>query len=288
MKEGEKGAWLSIGVYILLSAVKLGFGYFLHSAALLADGINNTTDIIASIAILIGLRISQKPPDDDHPYGHFRAETVASLIASFIMAAVGLQVLLQTVQSLFQGRESTPDIATAWIAVGCAGAMGMVYIFNLRLAKRVKSMALMAAAADNRSDALVSIGAAIGIFGAQFGMPWLDPVAALAVGCVICRTAWQIFREATHALTDGFDQSRLRGLQDTVRKTRGVKQIRDIKARVYGSRVIVDLIVVVDGKLSLVESHQISDEIEQQMVKKHNIMNVHVHVEPDTIAQKKA
>lgn len=94
LRQGETGAWVSIIAYVILSAVKLLIGYVFHSEALSADGLNNTTDIIASLAVLIGLRISQKPPDEDHPYGHFRAENIASLVASFIMMLVGLQVLL--------------------------------------------------------------------------------------------------------------------------------------------------------------------------------------------------
>ncbi|MCD2506108.1 manganese transporter MneS, partial [Staphylococcus aureus] len=85
-------------------------GYLFHSEALTADGLNNTTDIIASVAVLVGLRISQKPPDEDHPYGHFRAETIASLIASFIMMVVGLQVLFSAGESIFSAKQETPDM----------------------------------------------------------------------------------------------------------------------------------------------------------------------------------
>ena len=108
LKEGEKGAWLSIWTYLTLSAVKLIVGIIGSSEALKADGLNNTTDIIASIAILVGLRIAQKPPDADHHYGHMRAETVASLIAAFIMAFVGFQILINATKTLFSPCESCP------------------------------------------------------------------------------------------------------------------------------------------------------------------------------------
>ena len=94
-----KGAWLSIGTYLILSSAKLTIGYIGTSEALKADGLNNTTDIIASIAVLIGLRIAQRPPDSNHQYGHLRAETVASLVASFIMLVVGLQVLVSSLKA---------------------------------------------------------------------------------------------------------------------------------------------------------------------------------------------
>lgn len=280
MKQGEKGAWISIAAYIALSAFKLAIGLFYQSKALQADGWNNLTDIVASLAVLIGLRISQKPPDHDHPYGHLRAETIAALIASFIMATVGIQVIISTVQSLFHGESTTPNPLTGWVALGCAIVMYTVYVYNKRLADRIRNQALMAAAQDNRSDAFVSIGAAVGIFGAQLGISWLDPLAALTVGFIICKTAWDIFREATHTLTDGFDEAQLDRLRKTVESTEGVRNIKEVKARLHGSLVLVDVVVQVDPKLSLIEGHHICDDIEQRMKRKHNITHVHVHVEP--------
>ncbi|MFD0671274.1 cation diffusion facilitator family transporter [Cohnella sp. GCM10027633] len=281
IKQGEKGALVSIIAYLALSAVKLTAGWLFASEALVADGFNNVTDIIASLAVLIGLRISRKPPDHNHPYGHLRAETVAALIASFIMATVGLQVLIATLRNLWQGHLASPDLNAGWVAIGSAIAMFGVYAYNVRLARRIHNQALMAAAQDNRSDALVSVGAAIGVFGARLGLPWLDAVAALAVGGIILRTAWSIFIGATEALTDGFDAKQLMSLRGTVERTEGVKSIQDIRARIHGSRVLVDVIITVDPTMSLVESHRICDRIEQRMKRKHDIMNVHVHVEPD-------
>lgn len=280
IKKGERGAWISIAAYLVLSAFKLISGYIFASSALLADGFNNLTDIVASVAVLIGLRISQKPPDSDHAYGHFRAETVAALIASFIMAMVGIQVLVETISSFFAGSKHTPDLWSAGVAGVCAVAMFGVYKYNVRLARQIKSQALMAAAKDNFSDAMVSIGAAVGIVGAQFGLPWLDTVAALGVGLLICKTAWDIFRDCTHSLTDGFDEQRLLDLRRTIARTPGVEGIKDVKARIHGNHVLVDVVVEVDPQLSVIEGHKISDTIEERMVKYHNIMNVHVHVEP--------
>lgn len=280
IKKGEKGAWVSIAAYLVLSSIKLWIGYTFLSGALVADGYNNLTDIIASVAVLIGLKISQKPPDVDHPYGHFRAETIAALIASFIMATVGLQVIIDTGRKLIGGDFEAPNLLTAWVAIGAAIVMLIVYSYNSRLAKKINNAALHAAAKDNLSDALVSIGAAVGIIGAQFGWTWLDPVAALAVGLIICKTAWEIFYSSTHALTDGIDEKVLKKLHTTVANTKGVRAITDLKARVHGNNVLVEIIVQVDPELSLIEGHTICDEIERRLFKKHNILNVNVHVEP--------
>jgi len=179
IRKGERGAWVSITAYLILSTFKLISGYLFASSALVADGVNNLTDIVASVAVLIGLKISRKPPDSDHAYGHFRAETVAALLASFIMAVVGIQVIVEGVRSFFDSTKEIPQLWSAGVALVCAVAMIGVYVYNKRLAKQINSGALMAAAKDNLSDAMVSIGAALGIVGAQFGLPWIDSAAAI-------------------------------------------------------------------------------------------------------------
>ncbi|GIO37601.1 putative transporter YeaB [Paenibacillus antibioticophila] len=282
IRKGERGAWVSITAYLLLSAFKLFSGYWFASSALLADGFNNLTDIVASVAVLVGLRISQKPPDSNHAYGHLRAETIAALVASFIMAMVGIQVIITAVESLFAGQKGTPDVISAGVALVCAAAMGGVYWYNRNLARRINNQALMAAAKDNLSDALVSVGAAVGIIGAQFGLPWLDGAAAIAVGILICKTAWDIFRDATHNLTDGFDEGELSDLKRMIARTEGVESIRDLKARVHGNHVLVDVVIEVAPELTVIQGHAISDRVEEQMRKMKNVMHVHVHVEPSS------
>ncbi|MFC4302338.1 cation diffusion facilitator family transporter [Cohnella boryungensis] len=281
IKKAERGAWVSIAAYLALSALKLAAGWYFASEALVADGFNNATDIVASLAVLIGLRISRRPPDANHPYGHLRAETIAALIASFVMATVGLQVGMAAVRKLWSGEFEVPGVSAGWVALGAAAAMFAVYGFNVRLARRIRSQALMAAAKDNLSDALVSIGAAVGIFGAALGLAWLDAVAALAVAILILKTAWDIFWSATHDLTDGFDVNQLTTLRGVVERTEGVRAIKDIRARIHGSTVLVDVIVLVNPSLSLIDSHRISDAVEQRLRRKQDILNVHVHVEPD-------
>ncbi|KGE17152.1 cation diffusion facilitator family transporter [Paenibacillus wynnii] len=280
IKQGERGAWLSIIAYIFLSAIKLFVGTISGSQALLADGLNNSTDIVASIAVLAGLKISRRPPDSNHGYGHFRAETIASLVASFIMIIVGLEVLYQGVNKFAQPVHTTPDLISAWTAAACAVVMLAVYRYNLKLARRINSNAMMAVAQDNRSDAMVSIGAFVGIVGSQFGIPWLDPVTATIVGLMICKTAWEIFRKATHDLTDGFDADKLELMKQTVAEVEGVQSIKEIKARIHGNNVLVDTTVLVEHTLNVIESHDITEEIEDQLKQMHQVANVHVHIEP--------
>src|SRR5690606_11926305 len=281
LRKGEKGAWISIGAYVFLSAIKLTFGFWGSSEALKADGLNNLTDIIASIAVLVGLRISQKPPDENHHYGHLRAETIASLLASFIMAVIGLQVLMNAVRSIFEPVAEAPSLFTAWIAFFSAIVMYGVYRYNLKLSREIKSSAVRAAAYDNRSDALVSIGAGIGIIGAIFGAPILDIITAFIVGLIFIKTALDIFKESVITLTDGFDEDEVETLSVLVRRVPGVITLRDFKGRNHGNVMFIDLTVSVAPNLNVVESHWITEEIERkiQKVKPHCV--ILVHIEPD-------
>jgi cation diffusion facilitator family transporter len=280
LKAGERGAVISILSYLFLSVVKLFIGITSHSEALKADGLNNTTDIIASVAVLIGLRLARKPADEDHPYGHWRAETVASLLASFIMMMVGLQVLFNAVSSIFQHKEQTPDWISAWAALFGSFVMFLVYLYNRRLGKRINSQSVMAAAKDNLSDALVGVGTAIGIIGSQFRLVWLDPLAAVIIGLLICRTAWEIFRDASHDLTDGFDEIQLQKFKETVLTVPGVIKVKSVKARKYGNNVIVDIVILVDPSLDVRSSHGISDKVENILIEEYNVSGAHVHIEP--------
>lgn len=281
LKLGERGAMLSIAAYICLSALKWFVGDFANSDALKADGLNNATDIVASIAVLIGLKLSQKPADKDHPYGHWKAETVASMIASFIMAIVGIQVLYEAIFSFFEGKQESPDMISAWTGIFSAAVMYLVYRYNRNLGRKINSQAVMAAAKDNLSDALVSIGTFIGIIGSQFNLPWLDPLTAVIIGILICKTAWEIFREASHQLTDGFDEEKLQTYKNTVLSVKGVKGIKEMKARNYGSNSVVDVVILVNSTLDIRVAHDISTEVENILIREHDVFDVHVHVEPN-------
>lgn len=281
LKLGERGAILSIIAYICLSTLKLTIGYMADSEALKADGLNNTTDIIASIAVLIGLKISRKPADSDHTYGHWKSEAVASLVASFIMMAVGIQVFIAAITSIFDDKHTSPDLIAAWTGIFCAIVMYAVYRYNKRLAGKINSQSVMAAAKDNLSDAWVSIGAAVGIIGAQFHLVWLDPLAAVIVGFLICKTAWDIFRDASHQLTDGFNEEEIQSYKEIILDIYGVKGIKNIKARSYGNNTVVDVVILVNSTLDITSAHDISTNVETALMKEHDVYDVHVHVEPN-------
>lgn len=281
LKLGERGAIISITAYIFLAIMKIAFAYMSGSAALMADGLNNTTDILASVAVLIGLRISRKPPDKEHRYGHWKSETIASLVASFIMLVVGIQVLSDAITSIFSGGKESPDIMAAYVGIFAALIMYFVYRYNKKLATKINSKAVMAAAKDNLSDAWVSIGTAIGIFGSQLHMPWMDTLTAIIVGLLICKTAWDIFRQSSHELSDGFDEEKIHKYQDVITKVEGVKGIKEMRGRNYGNNEVIDVVILVDATLNITEAHDIATHVEQVLFNDYGVYDVHVHIEPE-------
>jgi len=280
LRAGEKGAYLSIIAYIFLSALKLAAGYLGDSEALKADGLNNTTDIIASVAVLIGLRISQRPPDDDHRYGHFRAETIASLVASFIMIYVGIEVLISAGEKIANPIDQNPSYLTIIVAVFSAAVMFAVYKYNLNLSKRINSSAVKAAAYDNRSDAFVSIGTAIGISAALLGFPIVDTITAFIIGLIIIKTAIEIFKEAVFSLTDGFDTELISSIEERVSKIPRVRDVTDVRGRQHGSLILVDITVSVNPNLNVRDSHAITEQIENEVKQLNPYATTLVHIEP--------
>ncbi|MEY8000207.1 cation diffusion facilitator family transporter [Clostridium sp. Mt-5] len=281
LKVAEKGARVSVIAYIFLSVLKLSMGYFFHSKALFADGINNSTDIIASSAIIIGLKISRKPADEDHAYGHLRAQTIATLVASLIMIAVGADVFYNAICSTIFFKAKAPDMISAVVSIFCTILIYIVYRYNKGIAIRIKSSSLMAAAKDNLSDAWVSIGTACGIIASRFGLPWIDPLAAVIVGILIINTGIGIFKDSAHNLTDGFDSKQLDIIVGKIKQVPGVNSVKDIKARVHGNNILLDIVIGVSFKLTVLESHMITEKIENMLNEEFKIKYAIIHVEPD-------
>lgn len=278
----ETVLWRSLAVYAAMAIGKLVIGFAAHSRALQADGWNNATDLLALGAVLAGVIFARKPPDADHPYGHWRAETIATLVVAFLMFGVGLEVLSQAAASLLTGRVHTPDGIAAWVALASAAIAFLLYRLNRRLAVQTANEAVRAAALDNRSDALVSLGTAIGVACAKLGLTWLDPLVAAAIGAVILKTAAHIGRNAIHALSDGVDAALLDRLSREAGQTPGVERVKSIKARTHGSnRLLVDLTICVRPDLNVVDSHRITEEVERRLQAIHPVVHVHIHVEPD-------
>ncbi|HCY7832766.1 TPA: cation transporter [Staphylococcus aureus] len=280
LKLAQRGAYLSLIVYIILSIVKYVTGFVFNSAAVRADALNNMTDIIVSLAVIIGLKISIKPADRNHPYGHLKSENISSLLVSFVIMFVGIQVVIQNAPRLFKEDDVVPNEITIIVSLISGLVMLIVFAVNQRLAKRTKSSSLNSAAKDNLSDSLVSIGTAIGLIFTQIGFPIVDIILATLLGLLIVYTGFGIFKEAIFMLSDGFNETELEAYRNDILEVDEVQEVKSIKGRYHGSIVFIDVTIVVDANLSLVEAHQICDNVEHHLHKK-GISSVYVHPEPD-------
>ncbi|HEL9650010.1 cation diffusion facilitator family transporter [Streptococcus suis] len=283
LKLAERGAIVSITAYIALSGIKLAAGSMFHSDALTADAFNNISDIIGNIAVLVGLKMAQKPADTDHKFGHWKMEDLASLITSFIMFVVGFQVLYDTLQKLISNSSIEVDIMGAIVGIFSALVMLAVYLYNNRLAKKVRSKALEAAAKDNLSDAVTSIGTSIAIFAAAFNFPIVDKIAAIIITFFILKTAYDIFMESFFTLSDGFDENLLKKYEEDILKLPKIVSVKSQRGRTYGANIYLDVVLEMNPDLSVYESHEVTEQVEQLLTLKHGVFDVDIHVEPSEI-----
>ncbi|OHO69605.1 transporter [Staphylococcus sp. HMSC036D05] len=280
LKIAQRGAYLSLVVYIILSITKYVVGYIYNSAAVRADALNNMTDILVSIAVIVGLKISIKPADKNHPYGHLKSENISTLLVSFIIMFVGIQVVIENAPRLITHDRHVPNIMTIIVSVISGVIMLGVFYVNHRLAKRTKSSSLSSAAKDNLSDSLVSIGTAIGLIFTQIGFPIVDIILATFLGLLIIYTGFGIFKESIFTLSDGFNEKDLEEYRNDILEVEDVIDVNSIKGRYHGSSIFLDVTIVVQSDLSLYEAHQICDRVENHLHGK-GISSVYVHPEPN-------
>lgn len=283
LKLAERGAIVSITAYIALSGIKLAAGSMFHSDALTADAFNNISDIIGNIAVLVGLRMAQKPADTDHKFGHWKMEDLASLITSFIMFVVGFQVLYTTLIKIMSNQTVEIDMTGAIVGIFSALVMVGVYLYNKSLAKKVHSKALEATAKDNLSDAVTSIGTSVAIFAAAFNFPIVDKIAAVIITFFILKTAYEIFMESFFTLSDGFDEELLHKYEEDILKLPKVVAVKSQRGRTYGANIYLDIVLEMNPDLSVYESHEITEQVEQLLTLKHGVFDVDIHVEPSEI-----
>lgn len=285
LKLAERGALIGIAAYIILAAFKLMVGHYLKSSSLVADGSNNMSDIAANLAVLIGLRLARQPADTNHKFGHWKIEDLASLITSFLMFAVGFDLLWDTVQKMIRQELTPVDPVGALVGLFSAAIMFAVYAYNTYLAKRVSSKALKAAAKDNLSDALTSVGTSVAILASALHFPIIDKITALIITILILKTAYDIFKEAAFTLSDGFDEKLLDQYEADILKLPNIIAVKAIRGRSYGSHIYLDVILEMHPQLSVYDSHTITEQVEELLAVKHQVIDVDIHVEPAQSAQ---
>lgn len=275
----------SIAVNLMLSIFKLIAGLLASSGAMISDAIHSASDVFSTIIVIIGVKISGKASDEDHPYGHDRFECVASIILAILLGVTGVGIGLTGVQKLIAGHYDTlaiPGILALAAAVISIVVKEIMYWYTRNAAKKINSGVLMADAWHHRSDALSSVGSFVGIFGARMGFPMLDPLASVVICLFVVKAAVDIFRDAISKMTDrSCDQKTVNEMHDCIMNIRGVEGIDLLKTRSFGSKYYVDIEISADGNKKLWETHAIAENVHQAIEHQFPLVkHCMVHVNP--------
>lgn len=276
----RRGIYLSIVTYVIISTAKLLVGYSFDSDAVFADGLNNFTDSFASIALLVGMILSQRPADQNHRYGHYKIETITTLIMSFVIFYIGITVTIDSTTALINQAYAAPTPINAVVGLSSGVIMSGVYWYNNHLGNKLNSPSLKASAKDNLSDALTSFATALSVFLSRTGILWLDGAMAIVVGLIIIKSGYDIFKESAFSLSDGFPQEDLDNYRKIVLMVPGVRAVSDIRGRNYGANVYIDITILVDPEISVQAGHAITEKVESALQKTEDVTAIDVHVEP--------
>ena len=269
---------------LILSVFKLIAGFVAHSGAMISDAVHSASDVFSSIIVMIGVRISGKASDKDHPYGHERMECVAAIVLATVLAGTGVGIGYAAVKTLLDGEYASeiPGMLALIAAVVSILVKEAMFWYTRYYAKKIDSSALMADAWHHRSDALSSVGALIGIGGARLGFPIMEPIASIVICVFIEKAAFDIFKDAIDKMVDkACDEQTEEALRNCALNTKGVERVDLLKTRIFGNKVYVEMEIGADENLSLKDSHAIAenvhDAIEQGWPK---IKHILIHVNP--------
>ena len=278
----SRSTWISVGVNIGLTCTQITVGTLSRSQGLVADGIHSLSDLVADVVVLFASHAGKKDADQEHPYGHQRFETAASLLLGVLLLIVGLGMLWSAFRKL-----EDPDsvarvhVAALWVAGAALIAKELLFRYMLAVAKRVKSSMLVANAWHARSDAASSLVVSVGIVGNLAGYPILDPIAALIVGFMIARMGWGFAWGALHDLVDrSANEQEVAAIRRTLLDTPGVSGVHDVRTRKMGDMIVVDAHIEVNAELTVEAGHDITVAARQRVLERHRVLDLMTHVDP--------
>lgn len=283
--QATKVSLVSILGNIFLSLFKLVAGILAHSTAMISDAVHSASDVFSSIIVIIGIRMATKDADNTHPYGHERLESVAAIILAIILFVTGLFIGHVAIEHMSLGNaveHNIPGILALIAAIISIITKEAMFWYTRFYAKKIDSDALMADAWHHRSDALSSIGALIGIYGARMGLWWSDSAASLIICLFIIKAAYDIFTNAIDKMVDKacdfeFEQE----LRSLILSQEGVVRIDLLQTRMFGNKIYVDLEIAADGKKTLNETHAIAQSVHDMLEAKYSkIKHIMIHVNP--------
>jgi cation diffusion facilitator family transporter len=286
LSSGLNVTWAGLFLNVVLAGIKLWGGIVGRSQALVADAVHSVSDLFSDVIVLLGLRWGRKAADEDHPYGHGRIETIATLLVGFFLLVVSLGIAYNAILSIYHHRISDPSLLALIIAAISIIAKEAMYWWTVMVGRRINSMALQANAWHHRSDALSSVAVLAGVGAAYINPGWrlADSFAALVVSFFILRVAaslsWAAFKELADTMPE---DEVLAEIDKVARSINGVRNVHDIKARRSGPNLLVELHVVVDKNITVLQGHAIAKDVEACLLSREiGIRRIITHVDPDT------
>ena len=277
---------MSIFVNIALSLGKLAAGIIARSGAMISDAVHSASDVLSTLAVMAGIKLASRRADSSHPYGHERVECIFSILLAVILCATGIGIGYSGVTKIIGGGELVvPGALALAAAVVSIIVKELMFQYTKKNAKKIRSTALMADAWHHRSDALSSIGSFIGILGARLGFPICDPIASVIICIFIVKAAWDIFMDAVNQLIDksGSDEE-CEKIREVALGTSGVVGVDDLKTRLFGSKMYVDIEIGADGTLPLTEAHAIAQNVHDSIEREFSeVKHCMVHVNPKVV-----
>jgi len=269
-------------VNCLLAGSQILFGIIGHSQALLADGFHTLSDLLSDFIILFAVSESSRAADEDHPYGHGRIETLATVLLGFLLIGAGLGIGYRGIASILLAKQSNPELITLFFAALAIIAKESLYRYTMRAAKRIHSSLLESNAWHHRSDALSSVVVVAGISTQLLGVPYMDAVVAIVVGIMILAMGFQLSRKALYELIDtGLDADLVRRIMASMESSECVEAVHRLRSRSMGGLGYVDAEILVDPHLTVSEAHHIAYQLEQSIKQQFpQIIDVQIHVDP--------
>lgn len=280
-RETEKVGIVGIIGNIFLFVIKIIVSIISKSQSMLADSINSGTDILSSLMTYIGGKISGSAPDDDHNYGHGKAEYVFSLIISLVMAYLAAKIAIDGIVSLVNKNKFTFSI---WLVIVCVVTMTtklVLYIYTNKIGKRQENILILANAQDHKNDVLVTASVLIGVIASKFGIYWLDGVVAVGIAIRILYVAIEFFTQSYSVLIDrSIDEQSLNTIKKIIKKYDNIDHIDKITSKATGKAFIIVIKVSVDGNMTVNESHQIAGKLKSEVMELKDVYDVVVHINP--------
>ncbi|MDH4234368.1 MAG: cation diffusion facilitator family transporter [Gallionella sp.] len=285
----QKSTWVSIAINLLLTFFQVLGGFFAHSQALMADGLHSLSDLLSDVLVLYANWHGNRHADAEHPYGHARVETAATLILGTLLAVLGAVLLVAAAMRLQQPEalQAVNPLALAIAVIALIAKEGM-FRYMLAVAKRVRSQMLVANAWHARSDAASSLVVIVGVTGNLLGYTFFDLLAAAVVGVMIAHMGGKLALEAMAELIDtGLDEKEVEAIRQTLINTHGVRGLHELRTRKMADNALVDAHIMVDPKISVSEGHFIAESARLAVLRNHHVLDVMVHIDPEDDLQAK-